>query len=298
MTKKILLYLQVMRKTIIYLLLPVLLCSCNAIQSLVHDDQVVAKVGKNKLYRSELERFIPNMVSGADSARLAEQYINTWAMDLLYLDVAEKELSKGELDVSADLEDFRRSLLKYRYEQRYINDRLDTLVTDEQIRQYYEAHQADFELKRPVLKVRFVDVMKDSPNKDAILRMMSSQEYNDVQRADTLAKSTALRYFDSSDTWMDANELAKSFGLDYTQMLSYLRWDNTIRYEPADRADLMVAYVCDIRNNGPAPLDYCADRIRDILMSARKHNLMNSLERDLLENALESKQFVIYKNEE
>ena len=298
MTKKILLYLQVMRKTIIYLLLPVLLCSCNAIQSLVHDDQVVAKVGKNKLYRSELERFIPNMVSGADSARLAEQYINTWAMDLLYLDVAEKELSKGELDVSADLEDFRRSLLKYRYEQRYINDRLDTLVTDEQIRQYYDAHQADFELKRPVLKVRFVDVMKDSPNKDAILRMMSSQEYNDVQRADTLAKSTALRYFDSSDTWMDANELAKSFGLDYTQMLSYLRWDNTIRYEPADRADLMVAYVCDIRNNGPAPLDYCSERIRDILMSARKHNLMNSLERDLLENALESKQFVIYKNEE
>ena len=298
MTKKILLYLRVMRKTIIYLLLPVLLCSCNAIQSLVHDDQVVAKVGKNKLYRSELERFIPNMVSGADSARLAEQYINTWAMDLLYLDVAEKELSKGELDVSADLEDFRRSLLKYRYEQRYINDRLDTLVTDEQIRQYYDAHQADFELKRPVLKVRFVDVMKDSPNKDAILRMMSSQEYNDVQRADTLAKSTALRYFDSSDTWMDANELAKSFGLDYTQMLSYLRWDNTIRYEPADRADLMVAYVCDIRNNGPAPLDYCSERIRDILMSARKHNLMNSLERDLLENALESKQFVIYKNEE
>lgn len=288
-----------MRKTIILLLLlPVLLGSCNAISSLVHDDQVVAKVGKNKLYKSEVERFIPNLTSAADSARLAEQYINTWAMDLLYLDVAERELSKGELDVSAELEDFRRSLLKYRYEQRYINDRLDTLVTDEQIRSYYEAHQSDFELKRPVLKARFVDVMKDSPNKDAILRMMSSQEYNDVQRADTLAKSTALRWFDSSDTWMDANEVAKYFGLDHTQMLTYLRWDNTIRYEPADRADLMVAYVCDIRYNGPAPLEYCAPRIRDILMSARKHDLMNSLERDLLENALESKQFVVYKNEE
>ena len=287
-----------MRKYIIYLLLPVLLCSCNAIQSLVHDDQVVAKVGKNKLYRSELERFIPNMVSGADSARLAEQYINTWAMDLLYLDVAEKELSKGELDVSVELEDFRRSLLKYRYEQRYINDRLDTLVTDEQIREYYAAHEAEFELKRPVLKARFVDMMKDSPKADEILRMMTSQEYKDVRRADTLAKTTALRYFDSSDTWMDANELAKSFGLDYTQMLSYLRWDNTIRYEPEGRGDLMVAYICDIRRNGPAPLEYCADRIRDILMSARKHNLMDSLERDLLENALESKQFVIYGNEE
>ena len=132
---------------------------------------------------------------------------------------------------------------------------------------------------------------------DEILRMMTSKEYDDVQRADTLAKSTALRYFDSSDTWMDANEVAVSFGLDYQQMLSYLKGD-MIKYEPEDRGDVMVAYVCDIRRTGPAPYEYCTERIRDILMSARKHDLMNSLERDLLENALESKQFVIYQNEE
>ncbi|MBQ6244134.1 MAG: hypothetical protein IJK55_05405 [Bacteroidales bacterium] len=284
-----------MRKLLTYLL-PLLLCSCTAISSLVHDDQVVARVGEHKLYKSELEQFIPNMIPAADSVRLAGQYINTWAMDQLYLDVAEAQLSKAELDVSAELESFRRSLLKYRYEQRYINDRLDTLVTDEQVRQYYQEHEADFALKRPVLKVRFVDVMKDSPNKDAILKMMTSKEYSDVQRADTLAQSTALRYFDSSDTWMDAGELARYFGLDYTEMLSHLKGD-MIRYEPADRGDLMAAYVLDIRKSGSAPIEYCSSRIRDILMSARKHALMTSLERDLLENALESNNFVIYQNE-
>ena len=278
------------------MLLPLLLASCNAISSLVHDDQVVARVGQNKLYKSEVERFIPNMIPAEDSTRLAEQYINTWAMDLLYLDVAETQLSKEELDVTADLEDFRRSLLKYRYEQRYINDRLDTLITEDQIRPYYTAHADDFELKRPVLKVRFVDVMKDSPNFDAILKMMSSKEYDDIQRADTLAKSTALRWFDSADTWMDAGELAKSFGLDWESMLSHLKGD-MIRYEPEDRTDLMAAYVVEIQRKGTAPLEFVSDRIRDILMSARKHDLMNSLERDLLENALESKKFVIYENE-
>ena len=80
-------------------------------------------------------------------------------------------------------------------------------------------------------------------------------------------------------------------------MLSYLKGD-MIKYEPEDRGDVMVAYVCDIRRTGTAPFEYCVGRIRDILMSARKHDLMNSLERDLLENALESKQFVIYQNEE
>ena len=285
-----------MRKLLIFLCLSALLCSCKAISSIIHDDQVVASVGEHKLYRSEIEQLIPNMIPAEDSARLARQYINTWATDLLYLQVAESQLSKAELDVSADLENFRRSLLKYRYEQRYINDRLDTLVTDAQIRAYYDAHQADFALKRPVLKVRFVDVMKDSPNKDAILKMMTSKEYSDVQRADTLAKSTALRYFDSSDSWMDAAELARSFGLDYTEMLTHLKGD-MIRYEPADRGDLMAAYVLDIRKSGIAPLDFCSSRIRDILISARKHELMTSLERDLLENALESNNFVIYQHE-
>ena len=285
-----------MRKWLILFLLPGLLGSCKAISTLIHDDQVVARVGENRLYESEFEQFIPNMIPAADSARLAAQYINSWAMDLLYLDVAEKELTGEELDVSADLESFRRSLLKYRYEQRYISDRLDTLVTDEQIQAYYKEHEADFALKRPVLKVRFVDVMKDSPNKDAILKMMSSKEYSDVQRADTLAQSTALRYFDSSDAWMDAAELARFFGIDYTEMLTHLKGD-MIRYEPVDRGDLMAAYVCDIRKSGTAPVEYCASRIRDILMSARKHALLTSLERDLLENALESNHFVIYQHE-
>ena len=285
-----------MRKTFILMLLPLLLASCNAISSLIHDDDVVARVGRTKLYKSEVERFIPNMIPAEDSTRLVEQYINTWAMDLLYLDVAETQRTKEELDVTADLEDFRRSLLKYRYEQRYINDRLDTLITEDQIRQYYTAHAEDFELKRPVLKVRFVDVMKDSPNIDAILKMMSSMEYDDIQRADTLAKSTALRWFDSADTWMDAGELAKSFGLDWESMLSHLKGD-MIRYEPEDRTDLMAAYVVEIQRKGTAPLEFVSERIRDILMSARKHDLMNSLERDLLQDALESKKFVIYENE-
>ena len=273
-----------------------LLCSCHAISSLIHDDQLVAQVGSNKLYKSELERFIPNMIPVEDSVRLAEQFINSWAMDQLYLDVAEAQLSRAELDVSGELENFRRSLLKYRYQQRYVNDRLDTLITDEQIRRYYASHEPEFELRRPVLKVRFVDVMKASPNKDAILRMMTSEDYDDVQRADTLAKSTALRYFDGADTWMDAGELAKFFGLDYTEMLSCLKGD-MIRYEPEDRDDLMAAYVLDIRRTGTAPLEYCASRIRDILMSARKHELMNSLERDLLKDALEKKKFVVYRDE-
>ena len=242
--------------------------SCDVASSLVHDDQPVAKVGREKLYRSEVESMIPDMISPEDSAGIAEKYIRLWAMDRLYMKVAEEQLSKSEIDVSDELESYRRSLVRYRYEQRYLNDRLDTLITDAQIREYYLANQEDFELSRPLLKLRFVDVMKDSPDKDEI-------------------------YFDNSDSWMDAGELSRYFGVSVEEMLDAMDEDMIV-IEPEGRGDILAAYVCDMINSGTAPLEYCSPAIRDIILSNRKHELMASLERDLLEGALDSKQLVIY----
>ena len=267
--------------------------SCQLASSLVHDDQPVARVGREKLYRSEVESMIPDMISPEDSASLAEKYIRLWAMERLYMDEAGRQLSKAEMDVYEELESYRRSLVRYRYEQRYLNDRLDTLITDAQIREYYQANEAEFELSRPLMKLRFVDVMKDSPDKDEILRLMSSDEYAGLERADSLARNSALRYFDNSDTWMDAGELARYFGVSCEEMLAAMDGD-MIMIEPEGRGDLLAAYVCDMISSGTAPIEYCSSAIRDIILSNRKHELLAALERDLLEGALDSKQFVIY----
>jgi len=271
------------------LILPALL-SCNAVSSLIHDDDVVARVGKERLYLSTLRSLIPTGVSPEDSANLAEGYIRAWASDLLYLKLADEQLSKSEKDVRDELEDYRRSLLKYRYEQSYVGERLDTLITEEQILQYYEAHKDKFVLESPVLKVRFLDIMSDSPGKEMILRKMSSDDYDDVIEADSLAYTYALRYFDNGEKWMDAAVLAREFGTDVASMLSSMK-DSFIMIEKDSR--LRAAYVLDICRSGQAPLEYSASRIRDIILNSRKRELLSGLEQDLLEDALERKQFVI-----
>lgn len=283
-----------MRKVCAYSLMLLALCSCKVISNLVDDDQVVARVGDEKLYRSDVAAYIPDLVAGEDSIRMAEQFINSWAADLLYLDMAERQLSMEEMDVTEEMENYRRSLLKYRYEQHYVNERLDTLITPEQVSEYYDEHKEDFVLTRPVLKVRFVDVMKDSPNRDAILKMMASDKIGDLERADTLAASSALRYFDRSDTWMDAAELAREFSTDYLSMLSRLE-GKYIKIENESTGELKVAYVLEIKKDGYAPLEFCSESIREIILSGRKHNLLNGLEQDLLEDALERKTFVKYE---
>lgn len=285
-----------MRRFLMLILAASVLCSCKAITSitsLINDDEVVARVGEDKLYLSELLRYIPDYASPEDSAALAGQYINSWAAGRVFMQVASETLSPSEMDVTAELEDYRQSLIKYRYEQHYVNERLDTLITPAQIEAYYKEHQEEFVLERPILKVRFVDIMKDASGKDAILKMMSSSQYSDIERADTLAHSTALRYFDRADTWTDAAVLAREFGTDWVSMMDALQ-GGFIKMEPEGRGDLMAAYVCDMVKSGTAPLEFCESSIREIILSARKRDLLVNLERDLLKEALDNKQFVTY----
>ena len=273
-----------------------LLCGCNLISSIVHDDQVVAKVGGERLYRSELASYIPQGASPEDSASFALQFINSWAMEHLYLKTAESRLSKEQKNVDKELEAYRRSLLRYRYEQHYINDRLDTLITTAQLEQYYKDHAASLELQRPILKVRFVDIMSDSPNFGEIMEKLPSEGGQALKDLDSLAYVSAPRFFDSSNKWMDAAVLAREFGTDYSTMLSKLK-NRYIIFDYEDRGETRAAYVFAIQYKGQAPIEFCEASIRDNILSERKRELLNNLEQDLLKNAQDKKDFIIYTNE-
>ena len=281
------------------LLIALLAVSCQMVHRVTDSaaelfgDAVVARVGDHRLMRSELAEYIPAGVSSEDSLGLAQQYIKAWAEELLFLDMAESRLSKEEQDVSKELEEYRRTLLKYRYEERYINERLDTLISDEDVRNYYQEHTDKFLVDRPLLKTRYMVIPADSRSLKKIKELMSSDDAMDAIAADSLAFTAALRYVDSSDAWMDAIILARELGTDEVSMMSALR-NRTIELK-GDDGLLRVAFVVDMVQKGnPAPLDYCEERIKDILLSARKHELVGGLERDLLNDALAKGKFVIY----
>ena len=271
-----------------------MLASCKAISDFLDKGEVVAKVGDTKLMMEELQKIIPNGISAEDSITFARQYINSWALDQVFLDVAESQLSAAELDVSMELETYRKSLLKYRYEQLYVNQRLDTLVSEDQIQEFYEQHPERFVLQRPVVKARFMSISAQSPMLKMIKKKMASNDVADLMEADSLAFSAALKFTTWDDAWIDAASFAKEFGMESASVLSSLKkgW--------VERKDtlgiLSIAYVSELIPTGKmAPKEYSAPFIKDMIISARKQALIATLEQDLLNDARESGKFEILK---
>lgn len=277
---------------IIGIVLPAL-SSCRAISDLLHNGEVVAQVGKERLYRSDIDEVVPKGISVEDSIALARQIIDVWASDRIYLAIAEEQLSKAEKDVSRELEDYRISLLKYRYEQLYVNERLDTAVSDDKVEEYYESHKDNFRLDRPLVKARFLRIHTESPMLETIRKKMNSSDANDLLEADSLAFSSAMMFTTWKDQWQDVIVLAREMGMPYDAMLGQMK-NGWVRQDDTTGVTNMAYVSAMVRTGEHAPIEYSADRIKDIIISTRKQALISSLEQDLLKDAHENGKLVIY----
>lgn len=266
--------------------------SCEWVDKVI-TGETVASVGKVRLSRAELDKALPSGLLPEDSVRLAHQYINSWASELVFLQVAENQLSKEELDVSAELEDYRKSLLKYRYEQRYVNEKLDTIFTPEQIKGYYDAHQDRFKLLIPVVKADFLCISPDSPYIDEFRENIAEDDAKRMQYTDSVAYASAIRFETFGGKWINLNELAHEFGIDYSELLTHKKGD-WIEYEGGTGL-LHLAYIKAFEPSGKlAPLEYATPLIKDILLSIRKKELVSALEDKLMEDARAEGVFVQY----
>ena len=101
-----------------------------------NNDRVVASVYGKNLYHSDLQDVVYEGMTPADSIMRVKAFIKEWVVKQLVIHQAEKNLDATELDFSKQLEDYRNSLIIYKYESQLFEQKLDTIVSDEEIANY------------------------------------------------------------------------------------------------------------------------------------------------------------------
>lgn len=271
------------------------LCSCDRISALLQGDDAVARVGRKRLYRSEVEALIPSGISSEDSLNIARSYISTWASDLVYLNTAQQKLSSNDKNVTREIEQYKNALLKYRLEQLYISENLDTAVSAQQISEYYEANRESLSLTYPILKAKFILITPGSVGLDHVKEALSSDNPDNQLELDNIIYSCSERYNDFGGKWVEITELAKEFHTDYGTLLSQKNGSFIVIEQPDGHINM--AYIEEYIASGQVPpLEFCKEKIYDVIISVRKQELLSQMQEQLLSSAREAGLFQTFEH--
>jgi hypothetical protein len=83
-------------------------------------EKSLAQVFDRNLYPSDIRDIFPSNVSPEDSIMIQQSYVDKWVKKQLILQKAELNLTEEQKDVRLQIEEYRSSLLIYKYEQNLI----------------------------------------------------------------------------------------------------------------------------------------------------------------------------------
>ncbi len=249
------------------------------------------------LYKSDINKVLPPGASAADSALFVGQYINTWALKQLMLDVAERELPKSEKDVTDLLNEYRTQLLVFRYENKYIEERLDTVITEIEKRAYYTEHKESFITRSGVMRGRFVKIHNSSPNLPAIRLLCTKKDTESAEKLENLAYDVAHKYDNYENILIDMPIVARDMDMEISELL-----DEVSRRGYAEKKDSSYSKFLQviefIEPGEVTPYEYNTDRINEIILSKRKQDLITILHKDIFNEAIRSNKIKYIKDEE
>lgn len=249
------------------------------------DPNIIAKIGKEKLYKQDVEQMIKTPLSSEDSLAFMADYAEMWIKRELKRQNAEEYFTDKTIEKMVD--EYRASLLTYKYEQRYTSTVSDA-VTSSEVSEFYNSNKENFLLSTPMVKARVLRVPSNYKNLKLITKMMNSSDSDDMLDVVSMADKDALQLYDFSKKWYYFDEV-----IDYMpfvnkneSMDSFL--DNNRNLEVSSSDYVYLLRIFEYKNTGSVmPAEFLEDQIRKIIINNRKMKILTHIEDSLYRVAIE-----------
>jgi hypothetical protein len=266
--------------------------SCDFFNKEEVDDSAIARVNDTYLLSSELAEIIPKDAAPEDSLLIANNYIQKWIKEQLVLDKAELNLKEEHRDFEKQLDEYRKTLTIYSYENQLINEILDTNVSIDEIAAFYQENNDVFILKNDIVKVRFLKVNKNAPNIKKITKYYKSNKPEELEKLKELAHQYAEKFHLDAEEWVLFDEIKKEIS-NSTLNSDFLKNNKSTIQE--DSLSMYFIHFLDYKlQKDVSPLSFERENIKNMIINKRKIKLLNQLKNDLYEQASINKDFEIY----
>jgi len=265
------------------------LLSCDKLGSDASRGQLLAEVGSQQLYLSDVEGVVPPGLASADSLKVLTDYVSRWVRDAAVSEEAIEQLG-GSTDIERLVEQYRTSLARDRYETMLASQRIDTTISKQQLEQTYQNSKAGLSAKQALIQAILIKMPSPVPNR---------AEFED-----------AWENIDDPNQWSICQEMAKTHSS--LALLDTARWYTTAEIEvllpgrlpssiregrSVSNGDGHVYYlrINALVNKGEiTPLPYVREKLSKIILEQRKSAFLGNYTEELYQTARTQNRVKIY----
>lgn len=277
-----------MRKKALLLFLVLGLFSCNFLKQ--DTDKLLVTVHGEKLYFSDIQDLISPDLSSEDSLKLIQALCEKWAKEQLLVQKAKINLPLVLQDVQAQVESYEKSLLIYSYQKELLNQKLDTIVNDDEIESFFDKNKQNFILNDAVVRVNYIKLKKEVPYLWKVQRLFKKEDEESKLSLEDYCYQFADDYY-LDDSWLSVNDILKVLPDNYKSI-------NLHKVKSIEFADDDYYYFLHVKKyiskGSVSPLEMVSNQIHSIIINKRKIDFLKHVEMDLYQNAL-AKNYVQYE---
>ena len=271
-------------KTLIIIALCPLFVLSSCKEEILHKGKTpLVSVGKEFLYKEDVQRFYAANHPAGDSAQFVGEYIEQWIEEALFYSVAQRNIpSTG--DVEKLVESYKRSLVLNLYQEGLVEQHLRPEVQPEKIEAFYNENASMFELEEPILKGLFLKVPVGAQKLNNLRKWYKSRDIEDLEKLDkySLANDVVYDYF--IDSWERLSAIASKTTITEGDLLYRLLHNSHIEFK--DKEYIYFVSADSVINKGALkPIELVESEIRSLLINTMKANFIKGKKQDIYNEA-------------
>ena len=286
-----------MKQTIAFFFVTVCIFSACRPDTTSKDEVVLAKVHGYSLLQSEVEKIIPANLSSSDSFLIAENYVEKWIKDVLTYEAAKRNIGKEEEDINRLVEEYRRSLLRYRYQEYMIRSRLTAEIRETDKIAYYEENTHKFVLEQNLIKGLFLKIPAESPGLADVKKWYKSADPTDLENIEKYSIQHASIYDYFYDQWIDFDEMLDKIPVQVPNKAKYLNENQSVEVSDSSYYYFLNISAYLLAGN-VTPYEYADVQIQEMMINQRKMNFLKNFEEQLYQDAIRKGEVMFLTNQQ
>lgn len=281
-----------MRKVFIFIVCAAtLLSACSSFEQ-KRSSGIVAEYNGKVITKAEIDVLTTGMTS-EDSLRVAEYYIQQWAIDMIEYDIAKDKASK---EIERLVDDYRRSLYIHEYEKRLIAQRMPQEVEDTLVQEFYLEHISHFILPETIIKGILLVVPNGAPDMDQLRkRIVEPSSEENIEWIEKFAYKYATGYELFLEQWQTTSQVVLRMPFEQDDLNKRLRQKRQV--EMQDSINIYLLQVTDMYQKGQnMPIDYARPEIEKIILRQRQVDFLLHEKQGLYNKAFKEGKVKRYEN--